>query len=119
LTGTFLYHGSAEEWLLLVATAGVWVIVWALFRRAARGYKWVSGNSDASNLNRYEELYRQEKYRLAMASVFLSAGLISVIQSPPPGNLAIGARWKLYVILVAAVLLGRQSWLAGRAGGRP
>lgn len=119
MSGSFIYHGSAEEWLLFVAVACVWSLVVMLFRRARRGYKWVIGNSDLSNRNRAAELYRQEKYRFAMATVFLSAGLISVMQSPPPGNLAIGARWKLYVILVAAVLLGRQSWLAGRAGGRP
>lgn len=119
MNGPFLYHGSAEEWLLFVVAAVVWAIVWMLFRRASRGYKWVAGNTDASNLSRYEELYRQEKYRLAVASVFLSAGIIGVWQSPPPGYLTIQARWKLYTITVAAALLGRQSWLAGRAGDRP
>lgn len=106
-------HGTWDEWLLLIQAIPVWALVLELAITARNAGRWSCNprsGSSARTRRQVAEHYRQERVRFFVATLFLVAGVVSVISWPPnPEMLRPSARWKLWVIILADASVGYQS----------
>lgn len=114
---------TVDEWLLLGIMLGCWPRVYALSARARNVYDWycVEGNGDPVTCEDVRHYFEQEIIRMCVATMYLSGAIIGVATTPPGDGLdtlTLSARWKLWILIIAASLLWIQSERAWRSHTR-